>query len=184
MDPPPPSQSQAVPKTTLFSNPDGTPIRVFTQADLFGRAKVLKDLRVCISHLFFCFIDFLHVQLNGAELLSDATNAQVMLVDPPTRQGRQFIRDWGRDNNKTVLNFAWVKRCLVAERPLLEKDKWGDCLAQDDGRPIDTGEGLGDVVLDDHPKSVLFTTQLVSFCCSDAVPFVCKKSSADTTCDT
>jgi len=57
MDPPPPSQSQTVPKTTLFFNPDGTPVRVFIQADLFGRAKVVKNLRVRDS-IFYdsCFL--------------------------------------------------------------------------------------------------------------------------------
>jgi len=50
MDLPPPSQSQAQ-KSTLFSNADGTPIRVFTQADLQGRNRVLKDLRVCFVPL-------------------------------------------------------------------------------------------------------------------------------------
>ncbi len=54
MDLPPPSQSQA-PKSTLFSNADGTPIRVFTQADLQGRNRVLKDLRVCfVPIVMFC----------------------------------------------------------------------------------------------------------------------------------
>lgn len=166
MDPPPPSQSQAVPKTTLFSNPDGTPIRVFTQADLFGRAKVLKDLRVCVSKFanpLLVLMILFYVQLNGAELLSNANNAQVMLVDPPTRQGRQFIRDWGKDINKHVLNYTWVKRCLEAQRPLLAEDQWGDCLAQDDGRPIDAGNGPDDMVLDDRPKSVLSTSEVVSF---------------------
>jgi hypothetical protein len=97
--------------------------------------------------------------LNGAELLSDATNAQVMLVDPQTRQGRQFIRDWGQDNNKIVLSSVWVNKCLEAERPLLEEDRWGDCLAQDDGRPIDCGEDLDGAEKDekeDRQKSVPF----------------------------
>lgn len=61
MDPPPPSQSQAAPKTTLFSNPDGTPIRVFIQTDLFGRAKLVKNLRVRVfkpANLFL--FDFLY----------------------------------------------------------------------------------------------------------------------------
>jgi len=52
MDPPPPSQSQQTPQSTIFTNPDGTPIRVFTQADLLGRGKVLKELRVGVPLLF------------------------------------------------------------------------------------------------------------------------------------
>jgi hypothetical protein len=116
--------------------------------------------------------------LNGAELLSDASNAQVMLVDPPTRQGRQFIRDWGKDGNKIVLSYVWVKKCLEAERPLLAEDHWGDCLAQDDGRPIDSGEGLDGAMPDDHPKSVLFISQVNGFVLT--LSFMCKKSFADT----
>src|SRR5258707_10470147 len=48
--------------------------------------------------LVFCWNDLLHLQLNGAELLSDASNSQIMLVDPVARQGGQFIRDCGKDN--------------------------------------------------------------------------------------
>lgn len=106
-----------------------------------------------------------------------------MLVDPTTRQGRQFIRDWGQDSNKMVLNFTWVNRSLEAQRPQLAEDKWGNCLAQDDGRPIDSGEELQDVVhdIEKRPKSVPFASQVMLSCCSDAISFMCKKSSTDTT---
>lgn len=81
-----------------------------------------------------------------------------MLVDPPTRQGRQFIRDWGQDDNKTLLHYGWVKICLDAKRPLLAEDQWGNNMAQDDGHPIDAGESLedDDVVRKNRRKSVLF----------------------------
>ena len=94
-----------------------------------------------------------------------------MLVDPTTRQGRQFIRDWGKDNNKTVLSFQWVTKCLEAGRPLLEEDHWGDYLAQDDGRPIDCGEGLDGAVQEDRQKSVISTPLIVSWLYSNAAYF-------------
>jgi len=118
--------------------------------------------------LVFCWNDLLHLQLNGAELLSDASNSQIMLVDPVSRQGRQFIRDWGKDNNKAVLDFAWVKKCLEAGRPLLVEDRWGDCLALDDGRPIDCGERLEGAMPEARQKSVLFTSCVIAWFCSDA----------------
>ena len=95
--------------------------------------------------------------MNGAELISDASNSQIMLVDPVSRQGRQFIREWGKDN-KAILDYVWVKKCLEAERPLLVEDRWGDCLALDDGRPIDCGEGLDGAMPQACQKCVLFTS--------------------------
>jgi len=80
-----------------------------------------------------------------------------MLVDPVSRQGRQFIREWGKDN-KAILDYVWVKKCLEAERPLLVEDRWGDCLALDDGRPIDCGEGLDGAMPQACQKCVLFTS--------------------------
>jgi hypothetical protein len=127
-------------------------------------------------------MSFSRIQLNGAELLSDASTAQIMLVDTTTRQGRQFIRDWGTDSNVTVLNFPWVEKCLGAKRPLLEEDTWGGCLAQDDGRPIDCGEGLDGAVEEDRQKSVLVTSLAISFCLM-LHHLLCKKRFADTSRD-
>lgn len=78
-----------------------------------------------------------------------------MLVDPQTRQGVQFIREWGLDSNKTVLNYTWVKKSLMAGRPLFEEDEWGECVTYNDGVPID-GEGASDATNEDVAKFVSF----------------------------
>lgn len=111
-----------------------------------------------MSHLFLCFDSvFLstHIQLNGAELSSDATNAQIMLVDPSSRQGRLFIDDWGQDSNRTVLNSTWVKKSIAAGRPLLDGDEWGDCWPHEEAFPPTNGEGDDDI-LDSGPAKCVF----------------------------
>ncbi|KAF9535411.1 hypothetical protein CPB83DRAFT_901138 [Crepidotus variabilis] len=122
MDAPAPSQTQRGSKTTIFSNVDGTPMRVFAQADLPGRSKLSRELRA-----------------NGAEIAHDLTLAQIILVDAESDQGRQFIRNWGQDINKTVLRYSWARKSIEAGKPLLDGDNWGGCVTQDDGAPIEEG---------------------------------------------
>lgn len=58
------------------------------------------------------------------------------MVDANTDPGRQFIRDWGTDPIKVVLEYTWVNKSVEAGRALLYNDIWGGCIALDDGEPI------------------------------------------------
>lgn len=90
-------------------------------------------------------------QKAGATVCADPKQAQVILVDSESIQGRLFIRDWGKDENKVVLEHSWVRKSIAAQRVLGETDQWGGCLTQDDGLPIVKEE------LEDTPKSVQLT---------------------------
>jgi hypothetical protein len=82
----------------------------------------------------------------------DPAQAHIILVDSTTDAGTQFIRDWGTDPAKFVLEYPWARKSIEAGRALLQNDNWGDCVARDDGRSI---SGAND---DEGPtaKSVLF----------------------------
>ena len=58
------------------------------------------------------------------------------MVDPNTWQGKEFVREWGRDQNKVVLSYTWVSNCITAGKALLEGDDWGGTKTFDDGLPI------------------------------------------------
>ncbi|CAA7258689.1 unnamed protein product [Cyclocybe aegerita] len=120
MDSMPPSQPVQTRNTTLFSNADGSAIRLF--ADLWGiphRAKLAKTFK---NH--------------GGVISADPREAQIILVDSQTAEGRQLIRDWGADANKTILEYTWVRKSVEAGKPLLGDEQWGDCLTHDDGQPL------------------------------------------------
>ncbi|KAJ3507859.1 hypothetical protein NLJ89_g6068 [Agrocybe chaxingu] len=129
----PPSQPVQTRNTTLFSNADGSAIRLF--ADLWGiphRAKLAKTFK---NH--------------GGVISADPRDAQIILVDSQTAEGRQLIRDWGADTNKTILEYTWVRKSVEAGKPLLGDEQWGDCLTHDDGQPIGSAadaEDEGEVV--------------------------------------
>jgi hypothetical protein len=76
------------------------------------------------------------LQTAGAAIAHKPSEAQVILVDSTTDAGRQFIRDWGNDKTKVVLEYYWANRSLDAGKPLLENDDFGGCRTYDDGRPI------------------------------------------------
>ena len=69
----------------------------------------------------------------GAHICTSVGLAQLILVDPATKPGRQFIRDWGQDVNKVVLEYIWARKSIEAGRALLLHDDWGGCKALDDG---------------------------------------------------
>ena len=73
------------------------------------------------------------------------------MVDSNSDTGRQFIRDWGLDQNKVVLEHTWVAKSLAARKLLRENDEWGGCGTYDDGLPI--GKPIKDI-MDEVPKSV------------------------------
>jgi len=79
------------------------------------------------------------LQAAGATIAHKPSEAKVILVDSTTDAGLQFIRDWGNDVAKTVLEYHWANRSLDAGRPLLESDDFGVCRTHDDGRPIGGG---------------------------------------------
>ena len=83
-----------------------------------------------------------------------------MLVDPDSDSGIVFIRDWGKDSNKKVLSYTWVRKSITAGKPLLEEDQWGGCLAQDNGHAIDNGNEDGDDDDEIATKSVQFSSSL------------------------
>lgn len=67
------------------------------------------------------------------------SRARIILVDPGTNEGRQFVRDWSLDPGKVILDYVWAYRSLEAGRALLENDNWGG-LGGLDGSPIDGGD--------------------------------------------
>lgn len=67
------------------------------------------------------------------------------MVDSKTNPGVQFIRDWGSDPAKFVLEYTWAAESIKSERALLQNDNWGGLIAEDDGREIgkdDEGESI------------------------------------------
>lgn len=67
------------------------------------------------------------------------SRARIILVDPGTNEGRQFVRDWSLDPGKVILDYVWAYRSIEAGRALLENDNWGG-LGGLDGSPIDGGD--------------------------------------------
>ncbi|GLB36095.1 putative BRCT domain, a BRCA1 C-terminus domain [Lyophyllum shimeji] len=123
----PPSQaSETLPD--LFRKADGSHWRIFVEAGgIVGRPKLIRTLKKA-----------------GAMVCSDPKQAQVILVDSGSEQGRQFIRDWGKDTDKVVLEHSWVKKSIAAGHVLDQDwDNWGGCLTVDDGLPIAREESDG-----------------------------------------
>ncbi|KAF8898806.1 hypothetical protein BD779DRAFT_1485645 [Infundibulicybe gibba] len=100
--------------SVTFSERDGSRSLVFVEAGgIFARPKLVRTLKKA-----------------GAIICSDPNHARYILVDSSTDQGRLFVRDWGQDPGKVVLEYTWVGN-----------DSWGGCKTQDDGLPInDTDE--------------------------------------------
>jgi hypothetical protein len=48
-------------------------------------------------------------------------------VDPSTEEARSFVTNWGNDLDIAILDYAWVKKCIDANRLLLAGDAWGGC---------------------------------------------------------
>ncbi|KAG6851177.1 hypothetical protein H0H93_015187 [Arthromyces matolae] len=81
----------------------------------------------------------------GATICSDPKQASVILVDATSDEGRGFIREWGADTDKVVLQHTWAKACIQASRFIGKDDGWGGFLAVDDGLPI-VKESLDDPI--------------------------------------
>ncbi|KAI5121282.1 hypothetical protein M0805_002326 [Coniferiporia weirii] len=123
-------------KPQVFTSPDGSSLPVFVESNGVSenRPRLIRTLR---SH--------------GANICVDVSLARIILVEPSSSEGRQFVRDWGMDPGKVILDIAWVNHCLKAGRPLLENDDWAGC-GNLDGTPLP-----GDVVDDEaseRPPSI------------------------------
>ncbi|KAG6898049.1 hypothetical protein C0992_006527 [Termitomyces sp. T32_za158] len=117
MDSPCASQFQEIPQ--IFTN-EASPWRIFVSANgITGRPKLVRTLKKA-----------------GAVICSDPKQANVILVDATSDTGREFIREWGGDTDKVVLQHTWVAACLAASKVLAKDDEWGGFLTLDDGLPI------------------------------------------------
>ncbi|KAJ7596959.1 hypothetical protein C8J56DRAFT_302338 [Mycena floridula] len=79
----------------------------------------------------------------GGTIAKDPADARYIVVNAQSYSGRQFIRDWGQDGDKTVLESSWVGCSQRAGHLLHDDENWGGCLALDDGLPLkgETEEG-------------------------------------------
>ncbi|KIM75432.1 hypothetical protein PILCRDRAFT_827355 [Piloderma croceum F 1598] len=115
-----PASSQPASNPRIFFYPTGVPIPVFVEASsIRNRPKLIRSLRN-----------------SGALICHGPAEAHIILVDSTTDPGIQFIRDWGTDPAKFVLESSWARKCIEAGRVLLQNDNWGDSVARDDGRSI------------------------------------------------
>lgn len=135
-----PASQDTVNLPPIFRNADGTRWHIFVEAGgIYGRPKLIRILKVSNSNLLGLF-DLFSIcwdfQKADAVICSDPKQARVILVDSNSIQGRLFIRDWGKDADKVVLEYSWVKSSISAGRVLAEADQWGGCLTSDDGLPI------------------------------------------------
>lgn len=118
MDEPP--STQVSNDTLVFQAADGSQIRIFVEAGgISSRPKLVRALKKA-----------------GAIICNDPKNAQIILVDPETYQGKRFIRDWGKDADKVVLNFVWAYKSIEAGQ-VYNDERWGGFLTEDDGLPLE-----------------------------------------------
>ncbi|KAF9481002.1 hypothetical protein BDN70DRAFT_573065 [Pholiota conissans] len=120
MDPPPPTQVTE-PPPNIFVNSDGSPLQIFAEAGhIYNRPQLVRRLKRF-----------------GATICSDPKNAQIILVNPESTQGRIFVRNWGDDENKVVLDSAWARKCFDEQKIFLEDEEYGGYVVIDDGLPIE-----------------------------------------------
>ncbi|KAG6864462.1 hypothetical protein C0991_009324 [Blastosporella zonata] len=91
-----------------------------------------------------------HTGKSGALICCDPKEANVILVDPTSDTGKDFIREWGNDTDKVVLKHSWVEACITASKALGKEDEWGGFLTIDD-RPKEGSEATV------NPESLLPT---------------------------
>ncbi|KAG8219759.1 hypothetical protein J3R82DRAFT_731 [Butyriboletus roseoflavus] len=110
------SSTQSSPQNrNILVNAQGAPLKINLQAvELEGRPKLGS----------------------GALVVSNAKEAAIILVDSTTESGKRLIRTWGHDASKVVLEYTWARGSIVAGRPLLDADNWGDAMTIDDGKPV------------------------------------------------
>ncbi|KAL5534362.1 hypothetical protein ACEPAG_824 [Sanghuangporus baumii] len=116
-----PSNSPTPSNQQIFVDAADNPLQVFVESNGIrdNRPKLIRTLRNY-----------------GANICVDVSLARIIIVEPHTSEGRQFVRDWGMDPGKVILEVAWIRRCLEAGRALLENDVWGGC-GNLDGTPLE-----------------------------------------------
>lgn len=100
----------------------------------------------------------IHMQSRGAVIAHYPTDAQVIIVDPESDAGKQFVEDWCSEPGKVVLHHDWVTRSIEEGRALLGHDEWG-------GMRLSTGLN-GHVATMNPGQSV---SRISSFCSNSPV---------------
>ncbi|KAI0651943.1 hypothetical protein C8Q79DRAFT_68446 [Trametes meyenii] len=105
----------------VFVDSAEQPLRVFVEAaELFNRPRIIRSLRN-----------------NGAVICHSAEESTIILVDPQTGSGTQFIQEWGAEPGKAVLDVRWVHKSVERKKAFLEDEDWGG---------FHVGEGASDAV--------------------------------------
>ncbi|KAI0825043.1 hypothetical protein BC628DRAFT_1321028 [Trametes gibbosa] len=101
------SSSQA--SGRIFRDSVDQSLRIFVEAsDLLNRPKLVSTLRN-----------------NGATISHSPAEASIILVDPQTPSGIQFIQEWGHEPGKSILDADWVQKSVERGRAFLSGDNWG-----------------------------------------------------------
>ncbi|TFK41223.1 hypothetical protein BDQ12DRAFT_431451 [Crucibulum laeve] len=123
-----PSSSQAEKLPPLYINGNGTPMQVFVEAGgIINRPRLVRRLKE-----------------RGAAICHSPKDAQVVLLNPTSDQGRAFLRLWGGNANRVILEYKWEEGCRAKDRLLGADEDWGGYVAVDDGLPISQGDGEED----------------------------------------
>ena len=147
MDEPP--STQVSNDALVFQAADGSQIRIFVEAGgISSRPKLVRALKAGFRQATAQLLLIrMHLQKAGAIICNDPKNAQIILVDPETYQGKRFIRDWGKDADKVVLNSVWAYKSIEAGQ-VHNDERWGGFLTEDDGLPLEEAmdDGNGKLV--------------------------------------
>ncbi len=57
--------------------------------------------------------------------MHDPANARIILVEPFSKEGRYFVREWQAEAGKSVLDIAWATASVESGRALLQEDQYG-----------------------------------------------------------
>ncbi|KAI0335181.1 hypothetical protein GY45DRAFT_886398 [Cubamyces sp. BRFM 1775] len=93
----------------IFIDTSGQPLRVFVEAgEVLNRPKIVRTLKS-----------------NGAHICHSPDEATIILVDPETPSGGLFVKEWGSEPGKIVLDVLWVNKSVEAGQALLADKNWG-----------------------------------------------------------
>jgi len=133
-----PPYTQLANDAPVFQAADGSQLRIFVEAGgISSRPKLVRALKAGLQHATAQLLLIrMHLQKAGAIICNDPKNAQIILVDPESYQGKRFIRDWGKDADKVVLNFVWAYESIEVGQ-VYNDERWGGFLTEDDGLPLE-----------------------------------------------